>query len=149
MNQCFKTNCECYSITKTRFREFDLRLFEQQPAGTADMNYFDDSATPWTELGDGIRRKIIGHTDQLMSVLMEFDKGAVGTPHAHDTHDQIGFVVAGAFEAVVHGERRVLRAGDAFIAPHHHQHGVVALEDKSRLLDQFSPRRDDYLPPAA
>jgi quercetin dioxygenase-like cupin family protein len=42
-----------------------------------------------------------------------------------------------------------LKAGDAFIAPHHHTHGVVALEHHSLLLDQFSPRRDDYLPPDA
>jgi hypothetical protein len=40
----------------------------------------------------------------------------------------------------------VLRAGDAFIAPHLTSHGVLALEQDSLLLDQFSPRRDDYLP---
>jgi quercetin dioxygenase-like cupin family protein len=108
-------------------------------------NYFIDSQQPWTELGDGIRRKIVGHTPELMSVLVQFDKGAVGTPHAHDAHDQIAFVVAGSFEAEVGGEKRVLRAGDAFVAPRHTTHGVVALEPGSTLLDQFSPRRDDYL----
>jgi len=110
------------------------------------MNYFDGTATPWTDLGDGLRRKIVGHTPQLMSVLMQFDKGAVGTPHAHEVHDQIAYVVAGSFEASVNGQVRVLRVGDAFIAPHHATHGVVALEQDSMLLDQFSPRRDDYLP---
>ena len=109
--------------------------------------YFDGSATQWTELGDGIRRKIIGHTPQLMSVLVEFDKGAIGTPHAHEVHDQIAYVVSGAFEVVVDGVARVLKTGDAFIAPHHRTHGVVALEDKSTLLDQFSPCREDYLLP--
>lgn len=109
------------------------------------MHYFHGDTTAWTELEGGMRRKLVGHTPQLMSVLMQFDKGAVGTPHAHDIHDQIAFVVAGAFEVVVNGETRVLRAGDAFIAPHHTRHGVVALEHHSMLLDQFSPRRDDYL----
>lgn len=107
--------------------------------------YFDFQATPWTELGDGIRRKIVAHTPQLMSVLVQFDRGAVGTPHAHDAHDQIAYVVAGAFEAEVGGVRRVLRAGDAFIATRHVMHGVVALEAGSTLLDQFNPRREDYL----
>lgn len=107
--------------------------------------YFDYHATPWTELGDGIRRKIVGHTPGLMSVLVQFDRGAVGTPHAHDGHDQIAYVVAGAFEAEVGGVRRVLRPGDAFIAPRHVMHGVVALEAGSTLLDQFNPRREDYL----
>jgi quercetin dioxygenase-like cupin family protein len=111
------------------------------------MYYFDGKSSEWTELGEGIRRKIVGHTPQLMSVLVQFDKGAVGTAHAHDVHDQIAYVVSGSFEVAVNGERRILRAGDAFIAPHDHLHGAVALEHHSVLLDQFSPRRADYLPP--
>lgn len=107
--------------------------------------FFEHDAEPWTELGDGIRRKIVGHTPQLMSVLVQFDQGAIGTPHAHDTHDQIAYVISGSFEATVAGEQRVLRTGDAFIAAHLHRHGVVALEPNSTLLDQFSPRREDYL----
>ncbi|MDO9095687.1 MAG: cupin domain-containing protein [Rubrivivax sp.] len=109
--------------------------------------YFDPHSTPWTELGDGIRRKIVGHTPQLMSVLVQFDKGAIGTPHAHDVHDQIAYVIAGSFEAEVAGVKRVLHVGDAFVAEHPQMHGVVALEDKSVLLDHFTPRREDYLGP--
>lgn len=108
-------------------------------------NYFINDDQPWTDLGDGIRRKIVGHTPQLMSVLVQFDRGAVGTPHAHDVHDQIAFVISGSFDCEVGGERRVLRSGDAFVAAHLTRHGVVALEQDSSLLDQFSPRRDDYL----
>lgn len=107
--------------------------------------YFDPAETPWTELGDGIRRKIVGHTPTLMSVLVHFDQGAVGTPHAHDAHDQIAYVLTGSFEAEVGGERRVIRAGQAFVAPRTVTHGVVALEAGSTLLDQFSPPRADYL----
>lgn len=108
-------------------------------------HYFDNSGTAWTELGDGIRRKIVGHTPELMSVLVQFDKGAIGTPHAHDAHDQIAYVLAGSFEVEVEGVKRILKVGDAFIAPRLKRHGVVALEQDSALLDQFSPRRDDYL----
>ena len=107
--------------------------------------YFVDQEVPWTELEAGIRRKIVGHTPELMSVLVQFDRGAVGTVHAHDSHDQIAFVVAGSFEAEVGGVKRILRVGDAFIAPRLTPHGVVALEPGSTLLDQFSPRREDYL----
>ena len=107
--------------------------------------YFDNAATPWTELGDGIRRKVVGHTPELMSVLVQFDKGAIGTPHEHDGHDQIAYVLAGSFEAEVAGIKRILRVGDAFVAARLHRHGVVSLESGSTLLDQFSPRREDYL----
>lgn len=103
--------------------------------------------TPWTELGDGIRRKIVGHTSELMSVLVQFDKGAVGTPHTHDVHHQIAYCLAGSFTAEVGGHKRVIRSGDAFIVPPGTLHGVVALEDQSVLLDQFSPPRQDYLAP--
>lgn len=112
---------------------------------TAFQVFFDAQATPWTDLGGGIRRKIVGHTPELMAVLVQFDQGAVGTPHAHEAHDQIAYVLSGAFEAEINGEKKVLRAGDAFIAPRLFMHGVVALEPDSTLLDQFSPRRDDYL----
>lgn len=107
--------------------------------------YYVNDEHPWTELGDGIRRKIVGHTPQLMSVLVQFDRGAVGTPHAHEVHDQIAYVVCGSFEATVGGIKRVLKPGDAFIAAHGTEHGVLALEAGSTLLDQFSPRREDYL----
>lgn len=109
------------------------------------VNFFFNDHVPWEELGDGIRRKIIGHTPHLMSVLIEFDKGAIGTPHSHDEHDQIAFVLKGSFEANINGEVRILKEGDSFVAPRNHLHGVIALEDKSRLIDQFSPRREDYL----
>jgi len=107
--------------------------------------FFRNEAAPWEELGDGIRRKIVAHTPQLMSVLVHFDKGAIGTPHAHEVHDQIAYVVAGAFEVEIDGVKQTLRAGDAFLAAHGSRHGVVALEPGSTLLDQFSPRREDYL----
>ncbi len=107
--------------------------------------YFLNDDQPWTELGDGIRRKIVGHTPELMSVLVQFDRGAIGTPHAHDAHDQIAFVISGSFDCEVGGVKRVLKPGDAFVAPRLTRHGVVALEAGSTLLDQFSPRREDYL----
>jgi quercetin dioxygenase-like cupin family protein len=102
---------------------------------------------PWTELGAGIRRKVVGHTPALMAVLVEFDKGAIGTPHTHEAHDQICFVLAGSFEAEVAGVKRLMKKGDAYIVPPNTLHGVVALEDKSVLLDHFTPRREDYLGP--
>jgi len=108
-------------------------------------HFFDGAGTDWTELGAGIRRKVVGHTPELMSVLVQFDQGAVGTAHAHEAHDQITFVVAGAFDVEVAGIKRRLTVGDAFIAARQHLHGVVALEPGSVLLDQFSPRRDDFV----
>lgn len=108
-------------------------------------HFFDNATTPWTDLGGGIRRKIVGYTPELMSVVVQFDKGVVGAVHAHDDHDQIVYILSGAFQVEVGGVQRILKAGDGFIAPKTHDHGVFALEDNSTLLDQFSPCRMDFL----
>ena len=107
--------------------------------------FFEINNTQWEDLGDGIKRKIVGHTEDLMAVHLIFAKGAIGHPHAHDIHDQIGYVVEGSFEAEVDGEKRVLKKGDAYIAKKLAVHGAIALEEGSILLDMFSPVRQDFL----
>ena len=99
----------------------------------------------WKELGGGVRRKIVAHTPALMSVLVQFDKGAIGSVHEHEIHAQISYVAKGSFEVEVAGEKKILHEGDSFIAPPKTAHGVRALEDKGLLVDVFSPRRDDFL----
>ncbi|RKF18089.1 cupin domain-containing protein [Alginatibacterium sediminis] len=107
--------------------------------------FFLQDQTPWTELGDGIRRKIIATTNEMMVVYVHFDKGAVGTPHTHEIHDQVGYVAAGSFEAMIDGEKKVLQVGDAYIARKLVEHGAVALEQDSVLIDIFNPPREDFL----
>ncbi|WP_070971272.1 cupin domain-containing protein [Vibrio sonorensis] len=107
--------------------------------------FFKTQEHEWEELGGGIKRKIVGYTDDLMAVHVCFDKGAVGTAHTHEIHDQIGYVVSGSFEAEVDGNKQILKQGDAFIARKHLMHGAIALEDNSVLLDIFNPAREDFL----
>ena len=107
--------------------------------------FFKIEENEWEDIGGGIKRKIVGYTDDLMAVHLSFDKGAIGAPHSHEIHDQIGYVVSGSFEAEVDGKKKVLTAGDAYIAPKNAVHGAVALEQDSILLDMFSPLRADFL----
>jgi len=107
--------------------------------------FFQSQEHEWEELGGGIKRKIVGYTDSLMAVHLCFDKNAVGQPHSHEIHDQIGYVVEGSFEAEVNGVKQILKKGDAYIAQKHFVHGAMALEDNSILLDMFSPVREDFL----
>lgn len=107
--------------------------------------FINGNNLPWENLGGGVRRKIIGHTPQIMAVLVEFQEGAVGKIHTHDIHDQISYVLKGSFEVQVGEQIRRIAAGEVFVAEHPKPHGVVALENGSMLLDVFSPRRDDFL----
>ncbi len=80
-----------------------------------------------------------------MTVEVCFKKGAIGTVHSHEEHDQIGYILAGSFEVEIDGETKVLEKGDAFVAKKLSKHGVVSLEENSVILDAFSPAREDYL----
>lgn len=107
--------------------------------------FFIDEETPWEAVGEGVKRKIMTWSDDLMMVCVHFAKGGIGTPHQHDIHDQIAYVAAGSFEVTIEGKTRVLKTGDAYRAVKHEMHGVVALEDNSVLIDSFTPKRDDFL----
>lgn len=107
--------------------------------------FFINDETAWEELGNGIRRKIMTWSDELMMVAVQFDKGAIGVAHLHDIHDQIAYVAAGCFEVEIEGAKKVLKTGDAYRAVKHQMHGVVALEQDSVLIDTFSPKRADFL----
>jgi quercetin dioxygenase-like cupin family protein len=97
----------------------------------------------WTDLGQGNRRRVILHTDELMIVEFAFEKGGIGVPHSHP-HVQASFIAEGKFEVTVGGKTEVLSAGDSFIAPSGVVHGVKALE-AGRLIDSFTPKRADFL----
>ncbi|MCG5487502.1 MAG: cupin domain-containing protein [Sinorhizobium meliloti] len=97
----------------------------------------------WTELGQGNRRRVILHTDELMLVEFAFEKGGIGALHSHP-HVQGSYIAEGRFEVTVGEHTQVLSAGDSFIAPSGVVHGVKALE-AGRLIDSFTPHRADFL----
>lgn len=107
--------------------------------------FFMNDDIDWEELGNGVKRKIMTWTDNLMMVCVHFDKGAIGVAHAHDIHDQIAYVASGSFEVEIEGVRRVLKTGDAYRAIQNEWHGVVSLEENSILIDTFTPMRADFL----
>ena len=94
-------------------------------------------------LGGGVSRKILAYDENLMSVEVRFEKGAVGATHTHP-HTQISYVLEGKFEATINGETTVIAKGDTYITPPDAPHGVVCLE-AGALLDIFTPMRADFL----
>ena len=94
-------------------------------------------------VGDGLRRKVLGHDEHLMLVKVWFDKGAVGEVHSHP-HSQVSYVLEGMFEVFVAGKTQVLGPGGCFKVPSGAEHGAVCLE-AGILLDMFSPMRRDFL----
>lgn len=98
---------------------------------------------PWTDLGGGVSRQVLGYDAQLMMVRVRFDAGAVGALH-HHPHRQATYVESGQFRVELGDRVRVLEPGDGFFAPPDVEHGVVALE-AGVLVDVFAPAREDFL----
>ncbi len=99
---------------------------------------------PLQKLEEKLSRKILITGDSLMMVEVYFEKGGIGTPHAHEDHEQVSYIVKGSFEVEVDGETKILKPGDSFYANKNSMHGVKALEE-SIILDTFTPIREDFL----
>jgi quercetin dioxygenase-like cupin family protein len=93
------------------------------------------------------RTRFLAQTDQLMTAVIDFSDGptsAPDPPHAHP-HEQITYVAEGEIFFCVADEKHHLRAGDLFTVPGNVPHSVQLLTDKVRLVDTFTPIREDFL----
>lgn len=106
--------------------------------------FAEAGTVPWTTLGPGNRRRVLVSRPELMQVEFGFDEGAVGALHSHP-HVQASYVAEGSFEVTIGDVTTVLQQGASFIVPPNVTHGVKALT-AGRLVDCFTPRRDDFLP---
>ena len=95
------------------------------------------------DLGAGVSRKVLAYGDDLMQVMVYFEKDSVGAMHSHP-HTQLTHVLSGAFEFNIDGDVRIVKAGDTLYKTPNIPHGCVCLE-KGVLLDTFTPCREDFL----
>ena len=95
------------------------------------------------DLGGGVTRRVLSYDENLMSVEVSFETGAVGAVHTHP-HTQCSYVLSGRFRYSVEGEAVELNAGDSIVVPSNLSHSTVCLE-KGTLLDAFTPARQDFL----
>ncbi len=110
---------------------------------TRSETYQLESELQWETPGPGIQRQIMGYDGQLMIVKVKFEKGAVGTQHAH-YHSQATYVASGKFELSIGGVTKILGPGDGYYVAPDEIHGCVCLEP-GILIDTFSPHREDFL----
>ncbi len=107
-------------------------------------SFLMEKELPWTDLGGGVKRQILGYNQDLMLVKVAFEKGSIGAAHKHP-HTQSSLCVSGRFEVDIDGQRSVVSAGDGFYVAPDQVHGVRCLE-AGMLLDAFAPCREDFLP---
>ncbi len=105
--------------------------------------FLHDNEQQWTDLGDGVMRKILVFNADLMLMKVRFEQGAIGAIHQHP-HTQISYVSAGKFKYHIDGIDRILSKGDSCIIFPNLIHGCECLE-KGELIDSFTPHREDFV----
>lgn len=91
----------------------------------------------------GVTRQVLSDSPELMVVSFSFEEGAKGAPHNH-AHVQSTYVETGRFRFFVGDDAFEVGPGDSFVIPSNAVHGCECLEP-GRLIDTFTPRRDDFL----
>jgi quercetin dioxygenase-like cupin family protein len=98
---------------------------------------------PAVDTGTGVIRQVLADSPEMMVVANDFQAGAVGAMH-HHPHVQATLVESGHFVFTVAGETFEVGPGDCFVVPSNADHGCQCLA-AGRLVDSFTPRRDDFL----
>ena len=102
--------------------------------------------TPGEKIREGAERRI-GHTDNLMMVVIDFDDGPKDRPdpaHSHP-HEQVCYVAEGEIVFLMDDRQTRLGPGDVFLVPSGRPHSIQQLTEHVRLVDCFTPIREDFL----
>ncbi|WP_022953895.1 cupin domain-containing protein [Leucothrix mucor] len=95
------------------------------------------------DLGDGISRKVLAHSDNMMSVEVHFEDGAVAAMHKHP-HEQLTYVLSGEFEFTIGDETKLVKTGDTMYKVPNIMHGCRCVK-AGVLIDTFTPMRQDFV----
>ena len=98
---------------------------------------------PWIEICPGIKRRTYAHGRTMYQMLAQLDAGSRMPEHTH-SQEQIVHILSGRMKLIVNGESHELKTGDSFYLASNIPHGVETIEE-TRVLDTFSPPRDEYL----
>jgi quercetin dioxygenase-like cupin family protein len=98
---------------------------------------------PSIQISIGTRRQTLTSGKTMYQMMAHLDAGSRLPEHQHP-HEQIVHILEGRMRLIVAGEPHELTVGDSFYLASGVPHGVETIED-TRVLDTFSPPREDYL----
>ena len=96
---------------------------------------------PAKELIPGFTGRMI-HSENMTIAYWDIKAESSLPAHSHH-HEQIVNMIEGDFELTVAGEPQILKPGMVVVIPSNVGHSGKALTD-CKIIDVFSPRRDDY-----
>jgi len=80
--------------------------------------------------------------EKIMLSFVDLKSNATVPSHSHP-HEQMALVLLGEVEVTIANESKLLKEGDVFLVPSGVEHSVRNLNSRSRVLDIFSPPRED------
>jgi len=110
------------------------------------MAVFKEKQTISEKMSAAFERRI-AHLDNLMTVVCDFTNGPADEPdkpHSHP-HEQITYVAEGDLYLFMGEEKHLLTRGDIFTVPSGLPHCIQTISPHVRLIDSFSPVREDLL----
>jgi quercetin dioxygenase-like cupin family protein len=98
---------------------------------------------PWIEICPGIKRQTVTSGKTMYQMLARLDPKSKMPEHQHP-QEQIVHVLEGRMKLIVSGKPHEMKPGDSFYLAGNVPHGVETMEE-TRVLDTFSPPREEYL----
>jgi quercetin dioxygenase-like cupin family protein len=106
------------------------------------MPFHSSEARAGKQLTPGVDARTFWGERMLLS-LVDLVPGAVIPEHSHP-HEQIGTMLAGTLAFTIADETRTVRPGDVWVIPGDAPHTAVAGEQGARVVEVFSPVREEY-----
>lgn len=98
------------------------------------------------KLAEGVERRL-GYLKNIMIVEADLSNGPAAempAPHSHP-HEQVGYMAEGEALIAIGNERTRLERGDIFLIPAGVPHTLQVLSRVARVIECFSPIREDFL----
>ena len=106
------------------------------------MPFYSPDEREGKELFEGIVARTYWG-EKLMVAVVDLAPNGVVPPHSHP-HEQAGIVLDGELTFTIEDETKVLETGDIYLIPGNVKHSVVAGNMPCKVLDIFSPVREEY-----
>lgn len=107
------------------------------------MSFLDVESRATKELAPGVQARTFWQ-DNMLVAIVDLDPHSEVPAYQHP-HEQAGSVLSGELSLTIDGDdTRMLTQGDAYLIPGNVEHSATTGEVPARVIDVFSPVRDEY-----
>ena len=125
--------------------QFDLGLRMKQKHNFFNINDLQKGIQ--RQLGKGLKTSIFCGEKAMISIVV-IEPNSEGKMHSHP-QEQWGFMLEGSGVRIQGSERIKIKKGDFWLTPSNVEHGIISGKNGAKVIDFFSPGRDEYKKPGS